>query len=93
MPADILRSAVRKYLGLNLDQIPADRLPAYTPTTNCYYTTYNGAAGLYEGFTVTSVTVNDGTVQIVMELSPTWTQLATLQITDEGYCFLSIVRI
>jgi len=90
MPADILQEAVQKYLGLNWDQIAADKLPAYNPATNCYYSNYNGAEGLWESFTVTSVTVNNDTIQVVLELADYWINVATLQITEDGYRFISV---
>lgn len=91
MPADILKDAVQKYLGHNLDQIPADKLPAYNPNTNCYYGNYNGAEGLLETFTVTSVTVKNDTIQVVIKIADYWINTATLQITEDGYRFISVV--
>lgn len=90
MPADILRDAVQKYLGLNFDQIPTDQLPTYNPATDCYYTNYNGAEGLLDTFTVKSVTVNNDTVQVILDIWQNWSNLATLQITEDGYRFISV---
>ena len=83
--------AVQKYLGHNLDQIPADKLPAYKPNNNCYYGNYNGAEGLLETFTVTSVTVKNDTIQVVIKIADYRINTATLQITEDGYRFISVV--